>query len=59
MKLFINNHIKKENNIITGGWSSYNFLDNNNSHYYHELHVHGPTGQFRFEKHSASHIESV
>ena len=37
MKLFINNHIKKENNIITDGWLAYNFLDKNNSHYYHEV----------------------
>ena len=40
MKLFINNHIKKENNIITEGWPLYAFLDNINSHYYHEVHVH-------------------
>ena len=59
MKLFINNHIKKENNIITDGWSAYNFLDNNNSHYYHEVHVHGPNGQFWFGQHRKSHIEDV
>ena len=60
MKLFINNHIKKENNIITDGWSAYNFFDNN-SHYYHEIqiHVHGPNGQFGFGQYSTSHIEGV
>ena len=59
MKLFINNHIKKENNIITDGWLSYAFLDNINSHYYHEVYVHGPNGQFRFCQHNTSHIEKI
>ena len=36
--------LKKKNNIITDGWPSYVFLDNINSHYYHEVHVHGPNG---------------
>jgi len=57
MKLFINNHIKKENNIIADGWPSY--LDNINSHYYHEVHVHGPNDQFGFGQHSTRHIEGV
>ena len=51
MKLFINNHIKKENNIITDGWPSYAFLDNINSHYYHEVHVLCPNDQFKFGQH--------
>ena len=59
MKLFINNHIKKENNIITDGWLAYNFLDKKNSHYYHEVHVYCPIGQFEFGKYNISHIEGV
>lgn len=59
IRLFISNHIKNNNNIITDGWSSYSFLDNPNSNYTHETFVHGPNGNFGFGNHSTSPIESV
>lgn len=40
------------------GWASYRFLNNNND-YIHEIHVHGPNGNFGLDAHSASHIEGV
>ena len=42
MKLFIFNHIKKDNNIITEGWPAYSFLDD--APYTHETYVHEPKG---------------
>lgn len=59
MKTFIYNHINKNNNIITDGWSSYNFLDWPDSGYTHETFVHGPNGNFGFGVHCTSQIESV
>lgn len=58
IKTFIYNHIKN-NNIITDGWSSYNFLDLPDSGYTHETFVHGPNGNFGFGVHYTSQIESV
>ncbi len=48
------NHIRENITIVTDGWSAYKFLDNNN--YIHEVHVHGPNGNFGFDNHSISHI---
>ena len=59
LKIFINNHIKKNNNIITDGWSGYNFLDSDYAEYDHEVYVHGPDGNFGFGQHSTSHIEGT
>ena len=44
MKNFINNHIKINNNIVTDGWASYDFIDSPNSIYTHERFVHRPNG---------------
>jgi hypothetical protein len=57
MKTFIYNHIRENNTIITDGWSAYNFLDDSN--YIHEVHIHGPQGNFGFGLHSTSHIEGI
>ena len=57
-KLFIYNNAKPKNTIITDGWVSYGFLNNNND-YIHETHVHGPNGNFVIGSHSTSHIEGV
>ena len=45
------NHIKPKNIIITDGWSSYQFLDDTNFEYKHEVH--------RLGSHSTSHIEGI
>lgn len=58
-KIFIFNHIKPNNTIITDGWPSYNFLNNNDSNYVHEVHAHGPNGNFGFGAHSTSIIEGA
>ena len=57
MKTFIYKHIRGNNTIITDGWSAYNFLDDSN--YNHEVHIHGPHGNFGFGLHSTSHIEGI
>ena len=59
IKIFINNHIKKHNNIITDGWPGYNFLDSEDVEYQHEEHIHGRGGNFGFGQHSTSHIEGI
>ena len=59
MNLFIFNHIKNDNNIITDGWPAYSFLDDEDVPYTHEIFIHGPNGQFGFGPHSTSHIEGV
>ena len=48
LKIFIYNHINKNNNIITDGWSGYEFLDTDDAEYDQEAHVHGPGGIFGF-----------
>ena len=58
-KRFIYNHIKPNNTIITDGWPSYNFLTRNDSNYGHEVHRHGPNGNFGFGVHSISIIEGA
>ena len=57
IKIFINNHIRENNTIITDGWSAYQFLDHSN--YVHEVHIHGPNGNFGFCFLSTSHIEGL
>ena len=59
VKTFIYNQVKENNNIITDGWLSYNFLDSPNLDYTHEIHVHELHRNFGFGKHSSSHIEGV
>ena len=59
LKTFIFNHIKENNNIITDGWQAYNFLDDDDVNYKHEVHIHGHQGNFGFGEHSTSHIEGV
>ena len=58
-KRFISNHIKENNTIITDGWPSYNFLNRDDSNYVHEVHRHGPNGNFGFGYHSTSIIEGA
>jgi len=58
-KTFIFNHIKENNNIITDCWPAYNFFDDDNANYNHEVHMHGPQGNFGFGEHLTSHIEGV
>ena len=58
-KTFIFNHIKENNTIIIDGWSSYQFLDRNDSHYLYEGHIHGPQGNFGFGAHFLSIIEGL
>ena len=59
LKIFINNHINKNSNIITDGWSGYDFLDTDDTEYDHEVHVHGYGGNFGFGQHSTSYIEGI
>ena len=39
--------------------SSYQFLDAPKGNYKHEIHIHGPNGNFGFGLHSTSPIEGV
>ena len=55
--IIINVFIRENNTIITDGWRAYNFLDDSN--YIHEVHIHGPQGNFGFGLHSTSHIEGI
>ena len=41
------------------GWRVYIFLDDDDAEYSHEVHVHGPYGNFDFGSYSTSHIEEV
>ena len=59
IKIFINNHFKYNNNIITDGCSGYNFLDTDDIEYEHEVYVHDHGGNFGDGFHSTSHIEGV
>ena len=54
MKTFIYNHIWENNTIIIDGWNAYNFLDDSN--YIHEVHIHGPQGNFCLGLHSINLI---
>ena len=56
LNYFVKNHIEPGSNITHYGWSGYNFLDDENSLWTHEPHVHG-TGDFGYSLHSTSHIE--
>ena len=40
IKIFINNHFKYNNNIITDGCSGYNFLDTDDNEYEHKVYIH-------------------
>ena len=57
IKKFITKYIESGNNIITDGWSGYNFLNNNPS-YNNICHILGG-GDFGFGIQSTSHIESL
>ena len=59
LKTFIFNRIKENHNIITDGWPAYNFLDDDDVNYNHEVHIHGPQGNFGLGGHSTSLIEEV
>jgi transposase-like protein len=59
VKLFIYNHIKPQNTIITDGLTSYNILNNIECPYLHEFHIHGPNGNFGFGSHSTNIIEGA
>ena len=59
MKLFINSHIKPNNNIITDGWATYGFLDFPISNYIHKTYIHGPNGIFGYGEYSTSHIKGL
>ena len=58
LEIFVKNHIEPGSNINHEGWMGYSFLDNDNSVWTHETHMHG-TGQFGYGLHSASHIEQI
>ena len=58
MKKFIEKYIPIGNTIITDGFPSYNFLDQEGSGYNHIKHIHGG-GDFGFGVESTSHIESI
>lgn len=49
-------HVGTDNNIITDGWSAYDWL--NNSDYHHIVHILGHH-DFGFGNETTSHIESV
>ena len=57
VKLFIYNHIKPQKQIITDGWPSYNFLNNIECRYLHEVLVIGINCNIGFGSHSTSIIE--
>ena len=58
-KTFITNHIKPHNTIITDGCQSYNFLNRPDNNYPHDVHIHGPQGNFGFGSYNTSYIEGV
>ena len=58
IKKFITFNVKSGNNIITDGFTSYNFLDRIDSGYTHFKHDHSG-GDFGFGQESTSHIESI
>lgn len=59
MKIFIFNHIKENNNILTDSWPSYILLDSPEVNYIHEIHRHGKNGNFLLGQHSTLYIEGV
>ena len=56
LKKFVRNHIEPGTNISHDGWSGYQFLDDDESVWTHEVHIHGG-GDFGYGTHSTSHIE--
>ena len=56
IKIFTQNHIKQNNNIISDGWASYGLLDLGGSGYTHETFVHSPNENFGFSEHYTSQI---
>ena len=58
LKEFITRYIPKGNNIVTDGWSSYEWIDHANSGYTRFEHIHGQN-DFGFGIESTSHVESI
>ena len=58
LEKIIRHHVSIGNNIITDGWSGYNWMDNPNSGFHRIIHVHG-LHDFGHGAESTSHIESV
>ena len=58
LESFIKKFVQNGNNIITDGWSGYDFLDRPNSGYIRYKHIHGG-GDFGYGVQSTSHIESI
>lgn len=56
LKYFVENHIEPGNNISHKGWPRYSFLNDNDSIWTHEVHIHGGC-YFGYGAHSKSHIE--
>ena len=56
LKYFVENHIESGTNISHDGWPGYNFLDDDDSVWTHEVHIHCG-GDFCFGTHSTSHLE--
>jgi hypothetical protein len=56
LKYFIKKHIEPGSNITHDGWSGYTFLNDENSVWTYETHIHG-AGDFGYGPHSTSHIE--
>lgn len=58
LEKIIRHHIGRGNTIITDGWPSYSWLNQNNSGYRHIVHIHGRR-DFGFGEQSTSHVESI
>ena len=56
LEIFVKNHILPGTTIVTDGWAGYNFLDNEESVWPHEIYNHG-AGNFGYGAHSTSNIE--
>lgn len=56
LRIFFTNHIYHGNHITHDGWLGYNFLNEEDSPWTHEVHNHGH-GDFGFGENSTSHIE--
>jgi len=58
IEIFVKNHILPGTTIVTDGWAGYNFLDNEESVWPHEIYNHG-AGNFGIGAHSTSNIEQT
>lgn len=56
IKSFISKNVEIGNNIVSDGWSSYDYLDNNNVGYNHIRHIHGRR-DFGIGIQKTSHVE--